>query len=727
MPLFFYFILKVILCSAVLFGYYHLFLRNKVYHAYNRFYLLAAVAISMLAPLLNFNLWLYGAGASSSSIKMLQALYSSDEYMEEIIIFSHRNNISSSQLLLFAYCLVSFILLIVLIKLLVHIFSILKNSSSTNLNEVVFIQSDAKGTPFSFFKFIFWNNAIDINSPTGKRIFAHELAHVREKHSADKLFLNIALIICWINPIFWLIKKELNLIHEFIADKKAVANNDAQALAAMIVTSAYPKHSYLLTNHFFYSPIKRRLQMLSKYNTKKAGYFYRILALPVILLLVAVVSIKAKNNIQQILNPAKKITVVIDAGHGGKDAGAISRDGTGIEKNISLAFAKKIKELNQSSNINIILTRENDTYQSPQDKAVIAKNAGADLFISLHTASGPFASVTNSGMEVYVARDEFSNSTASKLFASSVIENFKSNYGIKVAANPIQRKVGIWVLQSNECPSILIETGSISDNKDLAYLQTDNAKDIFAKNILAAIANYADNFRNNETSSAAVTGEQDTLPAERNQPQYYKGEKIKNISIFNQHSYLVLNLANGKKVKISIEEAEKENIFLPAPPPAPPVPAPPPPPPAAATPPVPPVPPTIPEKSFPSAPPVPPIPPVPPKPPVKNKNGNDNKSIGINLTSNKSYNVSPETNLTDKFVTVELQPLVILDGVEIAYAELKKINPSEIQSVNVLKGEQALKKYTGKNSVNGVIEITTKVKAVITKSGTYNKLETPMN
>ena len=240
MPIFVFYLLKVMLCSAMLFGYYHLFLRNKVYHAYNRFYLLASVVIAMLAPIINFKYFFTGTATPAKPIQLLQVVTSGDEYLEEVIIFSHRNFFSLSQVLTFIYILVSLFLLGALIKVLIQIVQLLKTNSSKYIHEIVFVESNAKGTPFSFFKFIFWNNAIDIHSETGQRIFAHELAHVREKHSIDKLFLNIVLILCWINPIFWLIKKELNLIHEFIADKKAVANNDASALAAMIVNSAYP-------------------------------------------------------------------------------------------------------------------------------------------------------------------------------------------------------------------------------------------------------------------------------------------------------------------------------------------------------------------------------------------------------------------------------------------------------------------------------------------------------
>ncbi len=687
MPILAFYLLKVILCSAILFGYYHLFLRNKVYHAYNRFYLLAAVAISLLAPVINFNLLFNSSSATGKTIQLLQVVNSGDEYLEEVILYSHRNHISLSQVLIFLYIMVSLFFLFVLIRMLIQIVTILKANSSRRINDVVFVESHAKGTPFSFFKFIFWNNAIDINSETGQQIFAHELAHVREKHSADKLFLNLVLIACWINPIFWLIKKELNLIHEFIADKKAVANNDAKALAAMIVTSAYPKHAYLLTNHFFYSPIKRRLQMLSRYNTKSAGYFYRIMALPVVLFLVAAFTVKTKAGIENLINPAKKITVLIDAGHGGQDNGAMALDRKTFEKDINLAFVKKIKLLNTSANINIILTREEDIYQTPQEKAAITKKSGADLFISIHAASGPFETATKTGLEVFVARDEFSNSMASKLFASSVIANFKSTYGLAVAENPIQRKIGVHVLQQTTFPSILIETGYLSNKNDLAYLLTENAKETFAKNLLNAIALYADNMSSTITSQSALTeARADTVPNASDNAGYYKGEKIKNVRQLPNCDVVELITASGKIFNMSKAKAKNENILLPPPAPAAPAPA-----------------------AF------------------KNLNENNNIDASQQVTIKTNENgpftdkkhhpasaTNPggtgETSIKLKTLLPDQQPLVILNGKEIAHIEMNKINPNNIEAIDVFKGEAAVKKYGAAKTANGVIEITTKTK-----------------
>jgi N-acetylmuramoyl-L-alanine amidase len=687
MPTFAFYLLKVVLCSAVLFGYYYFFLRNKVYHAYNRFYLLATVVIAILAPVINFNYLFMGSASPAKPIQLLRAVTSSDEYLEEVILYSHRNFISISQLLMLLYTIVSFVLLFALIKVIVQIVHLLKTNSSKYINDVVFVESNAKGTPFSFFKFIFWNSAIDLHSETGQQIFAHELAHVREKHSADKLFLNIVLIVCWINPIFWLIKKELNLIHEFIADKKAVANNDASALAAMIVTSAYPKHAYLLTNHFFYSPIKRRLQMLSKYNTTKAGYFYRILALPVVLFFVAAFTIKTKTGIEKIMNPENKITVVIDAGHGGSDGGAIAIDGT-LEKDLNLDILKKIKALNKSSNINLVFTRETDVYQSPMEKAAFIKQSGADIFISLHVTTGPSKmQQTLSGLEIYVSNDDHENSRASKLFASSLIKHFKDNYELTVSPNPIQRKTSIAVLKASAIPSVIIETGYMNNPTDLNYIKSEKGKETIAQNILNAIAQYADNLKSEVYVAPILSSKKDTVPTAKNKMGLYKGEEIKKIEVSKDCEIVQLKLASGKTIYMSMNEAKKQHINLPQ---------------------------------------------------LKSSDqntftwdlNNDNKIIDaserLTITGEKiSFHDNPKGNekliITGENIGFQvnangnknIQPLVLFDGKEIPYAEMNTINPDNIESVNVLKGEGAINKYGVEKSINGVIEITSKEKHTV--------------
>ena len=167
--------------------------------------------------------------------------------------------------------------------------------------------------------------------------------------------MNIVLIFFWINPFFWLIQKELSMIHEFIADKEALEDNDINAFAEMILQTIYPGQRFSLTNNFFHSPLKRRLIMFTKNKNPKASYVSRLLVLPLAAFVFFAFTLKMKTVTTSTFYSAKKITVIIDAGHGGSDNGVIENNIK--EKDLTLAIAKEIKELNKNENLNIILSR----------------------------------------------------------------------------------------------------------------------------------------------------------------------------------------------------------------------------------------------------------------------------------------------------------------------------------------------------------------------------------
>lgn len=291
---FFWYMLKVMICSGILFGYYWMFLRNKVFHHYNRFYLLSALLLSLLLPLLKIDFWQQD-DQGSRVFRVLQAVSDGDEYMNNIVVTAKAHHWSLQDLYPVAYWLVCGIFFSVLVRTLLLIRSLLKKYPVQTVDEIAFVNTNDHSTPFSFLQFIFWNSNIDINTPTGRQIFKHEVAHIQEKHTYDKLFINSLLVFGWCNPFLWLYRKELNLIHEFIADKKAVEDSDTATFAAMILQAAYPRHKFELTNNFFYSPIKRRLLMLTKDKNPRVNYFARIMALPLAILIFAAFSLKARS------------------------------------------------------------------------------------------------------------------------------------------------------------------------------------------------------------------------------------------------------------------------------------------------------------------------------------------------------------------------------------------------------------------------------------------------
>ncbi|MFM6926179.1 MAG: M56 family metallopeptidase [Ferruginibacter sp.] len=310
---FFWYMLKVIICSGILYAYYWLFLRNKVFHVYNRFYLLVSMVLSMVLPLLKINFW-QPAEQQNQAIRVLQAVSVGDEYMTHIFVPAQRHNWTLEQLYTIAYLLVSIIFFLVLLRTLFLIRTLLKKYPVQQIEEVAFVNTQHNSTPFSFLQYIFWNSSIDIDTVTGRQIFKHEVAHIQQKHTHDKLFVNIVLILCWCNPFFWLYRKELNMIHEFIADKKAVEDSDTAVFAAMILQAAYPNHHFELVNNFFYSPIKRRLLMLSKNKNPKANYIGRIMVLPLIVFVFAAFSLKAKNYVESVstMKPETRKSAALD-------------------------------------------------------------------------------------------------------------------------------------------------------------------------------------------------------------------------------------------------------------------------------------------------------------------------------------------------------------------------------------------------------------------------------
>lgn len=557
-----YYLLKVIICSGILYGYYLLALRNKIFHRWNRFYLLSAVVLSLAIPLIKINI-LQKAEQPTTGIQLLQAVSTGDEIVFEYTNSNSNLHIDAANFFLFIYIIVSGLLSGFLIQTLLKISRLRKNNRQSIIAGVNFINTNVKGTPFSFFNTIFWNDKIDINTATGKQIFKHEVAHVQEKHSYDKIFTNIVLIFFWCNPFFWLIRKELNIIHEFIADKKALEDSDTAAFAAMILQATYPHQNFNITNNFFYSPLKRRLAMLIKNKNPKINYASRVLALPLAALVFFAFTLKMKTINKDTQYAGKIITVVIDAGHGGDDNGVIVDNIK--EKNLTLSIAKEIKAMNKNENINIILSREQDQKIDVKDRVKIAIANKADLFISLHIDAASNNN-TISGLNILIPNNDNLYVYESKMLGSSLMENFKNNYGLSVANDVRQREKGVWVLKANQYPSVLVEAGMLTNKKDMEYLIEPANQKIIARNILKGIEKYAQQNFSIKKNNAFVFA--DTIATFQTSKNDFKNavsinsfERMKNISEKNKKSDTIPNKSNttpsikGKNVNIPIYDS----------------------------------------------------------------------------------------------------------------------------------------------------------------------------
>ena len=167
----------------------------------------------------------------------------------------------------------------------------------------------------------------------------------------------------------------------------------------------------------------------------------------------------------------EKKVVVIDAGHGGTDLGA-SRNGIN-EKEIVLNIAKKIKALNQNQNLEIILTRDDDSYPSLADRTKKINDLKPDYAISLHVNNSPRETTESKGMEVFVQENEVSKKLATKF--SEKFQDSKIRTG------------NLHILRESKTPAILLELGFMNNPDERNYLASEKGQTETAEKILKFI------------------------------------------------------------------------------------------------------------------------------------------------------------------------------------------------------------------------------------------------
>lgn len=254
--------------------------------------------------------------------------------------------------------------------------------------------------------------------------------------------------------------------------------------------------------------------------------------------------------------PIKLKTVVIDPGHGGKDAGCVSRDKKTFEKNIALDIALRLNRKIASAfpDVDVKMTRSDDRFVELEQRAVFANKANANLFISVHVNSVERGTSAN-GFSVHVlgqsqrkGNDLYSKNLDLVKRENSVImleDNFETRYqgfdpndpqssiifslmqnahlsaslafaedvAGAMAGGPIRHSRGVsqdpfWVLWRTAMPSVLIEVGFMSNPDDLAVMRSEAGRQGIADNIFKAFCV----FKTRYDGSASIPPVEDVKP-----------------------------------------------------------------------------------------------------------------------------------------------------------------------------------------------------------------------
>ena len=177
---------------------------------------------------------------------------------------------------------------------------------------------------------------------------------------------------------------------------------------------------------------------------------------------------------------AEIIKVVIDAGHGGDDFGAVHKKH--VEKNIVSQISSKINALNKNSNVKIYFTRTEDKKLSLEERAKIINDIKPDLFLSLHINN--HKNDVLSGVESYVAKESL-YSDESLVLAEELTSSLSK--ATNLSLRPTQ-KAPFYILKNTYCPGIIVELGFLSNENDRKYLTDGKYQEVIAKTIVDFIS-----------------------------------------------------------------------------------------------------------------------------------------------------------------------------------------------------------------------------------------------
>ncbi|TMI63604.1 MAG: hypothetical protein E6H07_12565 [Bacteroidetes bacterium] len=499
------YLLQMIIASGILYCYYHFFLRNKNFHRYNRYYLLMAVVISIVIPFLNIPVYFTNENTDNSFLMQTLGIITPPAEEEATISVvaqstqTRYNWFSWQNIFYTLYFLIAiaFITRILLSVRKIRIIS--KNYPSEKIGDINFVNTTEPGTPFSFFKWLFWNKEIELQSEKGEQIFRHELFHIQQLHSADIVFLESIAAIAWFNPFFHMIKKELKAIHEFLADEYAMQKIESWKYAELLLMQALNTKQNLV-NPFFHTQIKRRIAMITTSQKPGHQYLRKLLVLPVAAIIVALFAFSYKNRKAEndsIIRSSERVTIVVDAGHGGTDKGSKALDGITNEAALNLEISKIIQQLAPEYNIKVLMTRENDDFpggateikEGLRKRVEISNSANPAAFISIHinSAGSQDKPTSLTGFDTYVSSKK--KNLADKALASHLIKEIEGIYTVNPTIK-LRENMGVYVLDDTKAPSVIVECGYITNPKDLAYITDKSNQEKIARAILNGVSQF---------------------------------------------------------------------------------------------------------------------------------------------------------------------------------------------------------------------------------------------
>jgi len=282
----FEYLIKSILLGILFYGFYHFVMRKETYLVVNRVYLLVSAVLMVVLPLTGILLpGSFILGENTTPLPVIA--------LPEVVITATRIP-EEQQTMIVNWAIISYVgvtlaMMTGLAFGLVRIIRFYHRSVSAQQMEGNIFLIPGKGSPFSFLGRIFVTNEYK-DHPGLRNIIIHENAHIQQRHLLDLIILELFSSMFWFNPFFFLIKRAMREVHEFLADREVIRQGvETVSYQQLLFSEVSGNPQYIIANNFNLLT-KKRIVMLIKKSTKSAAL--RIWGfLPVILAASVVISL----------------------------------------------------------------------------------------------------------------------------------------------------------------------------------------------------------------------------------------------------------------------------------------------------------------------------------------------------------------------------------------------------------------------------------------------------
>ncbi|MGP1422501.1 MAG: M56 family metallopeptidase [Prevotella fusca] len=337
--------LKLNISLILLFCFYKLMFSSDTFFSWRRATLIGMYFIAILIPGFDCSDWVNNHPGMASMASDYASII-----LPAVSVTSEKGAVVDWEIVALAiYCIVVSVLLLRFSWQLVSIIRLRNKCQIGYVNGTEVYLLEGNESPFSFFRWIFLNPEKH-NRRELDEILMHEQAHCRQLHSIDVLFAELFVVFFWINPFVWLLKREVRLNLEYLADSNVLASGkDSKEYQYHLLGLTYRKNVATISNNFNVLPLKKRIKMMNKKKTKGLVKMKYALYIPLVAMLLVVSNIEmVARSVTGIKHDVATVTTSVEQQRNKKqqqsgEVYTVTEIMPTFRENVNLWLSKKVK------------------------------------------------------------------------------------------------------------------------------------------------------------------------------------------------------------------------------------------------------------------------------------------------------------------------------------------------------------------------------------------------